>query len=83
MPERTGGAPKPAKSSIPFSGFAHYNFSGFAFYTTKNISPLRGMRIFDRICSAETKQGVNNYEKITYYNNGGSVGWPLCEGGRL
>jgi hypothetical protein len=34
MPERKGGAPKPAKRSIPFSGFAHYNFSGFAFYTT-------------------------------------------------
>ena len=27
------GASKPAKSSISFSGFAHYNFSGFAFYT--------------------------------------------------
>ena len=71
MPERNGGAPKPAKSSIPFSGFAHYNFSSFAFYTTKkNMSPLRGMRIFDRICSAETKQGVNNYEKTTYYRYG-------------
>jgi hypothetical protein len=37
MPERNGGAPKPAKRSIPFSGFAHYNFSGFAFYTTNII----------------------------------------------
>ena len=80
MPERNGGTPKPAKRSIPFSGFAHYNFSGFVFYTTGNISPLRGMWIFDKICSAETKQGVNNYEKITYSYNSGSVRRPLCKG---
>ena len=45
-----------------------------------NISPLRGMWIFDKICSAETKQGVNNYEKITYSYNSGSVRRPLCKG---
>ena len=38
------------------------------------------MKIFGMIGNAETKQGVNNYEKITYYNNDGSVGWSLCEG---
>ena len=53
MPERKGGAPKPAKSRIPFSGFAHYNFSGFAFYTTYKLE------VVDKIAEESYNFGEN------------------------
>jgi hypothetical protein len=56
MPERNGGAPKPAKRSIPFSGFAHYNFSGFAFYTTSNKKNSQEYSFFDIILSNGEKR---------------------------